>query len=691
MAEPWEPARLGTSYSFGRPFVDKPSFEGLPSESVSVARASLLAAARAAADWERVELLFERNWFGPCACLRRLWSLEDFDMDLTECGSVDANTPIRSASHARRPFLRLFGALRSQPTPKPQPTSHWMRPVSHNVPDEDLLYGVAVAPVPEPAFVSNGTAQDLSPRKAVPVPRRIAGSSNESGDDGPLPPVPVIDPSEKTVLLPAGPLPAQPTAPAQAAAKDLATGPFGPQLGTWADRQYRLLDPVPERSEFGPGSTSGTSGNSPSTRLVNAGAAGSGGGSGNSIQTSSQGYVASHSLSDPLHKQKQEHQLSHANHEVQKCTLHDAGGQGQEYEDQSARGALLSSRQPFETVANGGLQDHDVAQRLQGTVPNDADVRQVDTEALIQEAAWRWRFTRRWQAEQTRTGPDEASCTSRDQMEEALAYLQATNATTTVSMQIANVSRRGRGDRSMDGSLPMTGTLGTLGAAASTLGGDWPLAACGSGSGSFTSGPRILGRQASGELLAASREVASMNKRAAAVLKQQIDCEEEAQIRVQQSIGKGLPWVGSYVPIVQIDEWGSFRFLMLKLRDQPARGGTERQRILIRGHNYGSEGRLMEECNREILSIAEKHELAFEVPTCMGGGVMEWRRDRDRHLHLHSGFVMDRALPLPPAAGAMVAGNGNGNRPASATDLLNLAAALARQSFPPTYKVTVLS
>ncbi|GLI64641.1 hypothetical protein VaNZ11_007953 [Volvox africanus] len=708
MAEPWEPARLGTSYSFGRPFVDKPSFEGLSSESVSLARVSLLAAARAADDWERVELLFERNWFGPCACLRRLWSLEEPDeflglyADLTGTGPVDDNTLTRSASHARRPFLRLFGALRSQPSPKPQPASHWIQPVSNNVPDLDLLYGVAVAPVPEPAFVSNGTSQDLSPRKAVPVPRRIAGSAKESGDDGLLPPAPPIDPSEGTVPLPAGPLPAQPTAPAQAAAKDLATDPLGSQLGTWANRQYRLLDPVLERSEFGPGSTSGTCGNSPSIRPANGGAAGSGGGSGSSIQTSSQGHTVSYSLSDPLHKQKQEHQQSHPNHDVQKYTLHDGGGQGQEYEDQIGTGALPSGRQTFETATNGGLQDRDVTPQLQRTVPIDAAVRQVDTEALIQEAAWRWRFTRRWQAEQARTEPDQASLTtSRDQMEEALAYLQATNSTTTVSMQIANVSSRGsgshhsggRGGMSMDGSLPMTGMVGTLGAAASTLGGDWPLAACGSGSGSFTSGPRILGRQASGELLAASREVASLNRRAAAVLQQQLDCELRAERRVQESLGQGLPWVGNYIPIVQIDEWGSFRFLMLKLRDQSARGGAERQRILIRGHNYGSEGRLMEECNREILNLAEKHDLAFEAPTCMGGGVMEWRRDRDRHLHLHSGFVMDRALPLPLAAGAMLAGNGNGNgnRPASAMDLLNLAAALARQSFPPTYKVTVLS
>lgn len=77
--------------------------------------------------------------------------------------------------------------------------------------------------------------------------------------------------------------------------------------------------------------------------------------------------------------------------------------------------------------------------------------------------------------------------------------------------------------------------------------------------------------------------------------------------RVQESLAQGPLWVGAFINIVQIDEWGSFRFLMLKLRDQSSRtgpvlgpGGAERQRILLRGHNYGSEGQLVEETNREV-------------------------------------------------------------------------------------------
>lgn len=65
---------------------------------------------------------------------------------------------------------------------------------------------------------------------------------------------------------------------------------------------------------------------------------------------------------------------------------------------------------------------------------------------------------------------------------------------------------------------------------------------------------------------------------------------------------------------------------------------------------------------------------ALEV---MGGGVMEWRRDRDRHVHLHSGFLA--AGGMPGAAG----------KPGSAAELLNLAAVLTQQSLPVTHKVTI--
>lgn len=60
----------------------------------------------------------------------------------------------------------------------------------------------------------------------------------------------------------------------------------------------------------------------------------------------------------------------------------------------------------------------------------------------------------------------------------------------------------------------------------------------------------------------------------------------------------------------------------------------------------------------------------------MGGGVMEWRRDRDRHLRIHSGFVGPQA-----PSGVSV--------PAAVAELLSLAAVLTKQSLPTHFHVTI--
>lgn len=66
--------------------------------------------------------------------------------------------------------------------------------------------------------------------------------------------------------------------------------------------------------------------------------------------------------------------------------------------------------------------------------------------------------------------------------------------------------------------------------------------------------------------------------------------------------------------------------------------------------------------------------MPFDLIEVMGGGVMEWRRDRDRHLHIHSGFITG-------AAGV--------GKPATSTELLKLASVLTKQSLQINFKVTI--
>jgi hypothetical protein len=84
----------------------------------------------------------------------------------------------------------------------------------------------------------------------------------------------------------------------------------------------------------------------------------------------------------------------------------------------------------------------------------------------------------------------------------------------------------------------------------------------------------------------------------------------------------------------------------------------------------------------QVLALCQRHGLPFEALSLMGGGVMEWRRDRERHCNLQSGFVVDRVLP----------GAAPGQpRTACAADLLHLAASLLRQYLPPTHCIKVIA
>ncbi|GFR49603.1 hypothetical protein Agub_g11673 [Astrephomene gubernaculifera] len=767
----WVNGPAAGSY-YGRSAAIKDSFESISPSALIQARSSPVASELAEANWEVVESLFERNWFGPCNCCDCAWGAlrfsRSYEAGLTEAlaphAAAGVSAPRAVASTASSSSQSCFPAFLTRPRRVPEPPSFEPPTQMDGIPDTPVLYGAAAAPAPVPPFTALAP-KGSSPPKAVPVPRR---ADNVDVSDNALPPA--LDGSEP---VPAA-APAQPALLEYPAAGAGASGcttqgtDIVPQLGTWADRQYRLLDSVPERGDNGLASGSGASERSSSIAArspvasVGRGAAmllrpphgpgqnsssACGSGSGECVTGGSGSSAAGRDPSaSPIlfnASMPSQDRSSHMDGQVTPngvaCGYTGGGGgcvgngcsgtaladlaeQGRRRPGQEAllrSGGYLQapedSSASHSTAVNHHHHNHNHhQQQQQGAAPTAAQQPSQqqqpppqDTEALIQEAAWRWRFTRRWQAEQARTEPERAGSLTTDQMDEALAYLNATGATTTTSVSVQIGAHAGRGAHnrgrggpgagaSTEGSLLVQSLLGgTLGGGPSTLGGEWPLGAC-SGSGSFTSGPRILGRQGSGELLAASREVASLNRRAVVALQQQLECELQADRRVQESLAQGPPWVGHLIPVVQIDEWGSFRFLMLKLQDRSGRAaGSERQRILIRGHNYCSEGQLVEECNREILSLSQKHAVPMETPTVMGGGVMEWRRDRDRHLHLHSGFVMDRSLPAAAmglgGAGMAGAAAAAAGRPASAMDLLNLAAAVVRQSFPPTYKITVLT
>ncbi len=197
--------------------------------------------------------------------------------------------------------------------------------------------------------------------------------------------------------------------------------------------------------------------------------------------------------------------------------------------------------------------------------------------------------------------------------------------------------------------------------------------------------------------------------------------------------GCGEAWVGAFLNVVEVDEWGSFRFVLLRLRDR-----NGRHKFLVRGHNYASDAQLLGAAHKQVgrwyvpagsepmgSKLTACHLLLFLMPSpqycaralqtlyaetitlchvsfhtasvtsaptpqmlmaagannvtpealeSCGGGTMEWRRDRDRHLSIHSGYVQ----PHSTATGAM-----------TAMEVMNLACVLTKQHLPMHYKVTV--
>lgn len=203
-----------------------------------------------------------------------------------------------------------------------------------------------------------------------------------------------------------------------------------------------------------------------------------------------------------------------------------------------------------------------------------------------QAAAWRWRFARKWHAEQQRViDPENASCS--DKVEDALQFLQAGGGAGW------NLQSRGLARTvSTDLSGSVVHSIGTFGNG-SLLGQE--LLLDGSYTYSLTAGS--LARVSGSEVLQATREMNSMNRRAANLLQQQVELERQAAER-WSNVATADNWIANRLDVVEIDDWGTFKFLVLRVR-----GMNDKQRILIRGRNGCTEANVIEATNRKVRVI----------------------------------------------------------------------------------------
>lgn len=93
----------------------------------------------------------------------------------------------------------------------------------------------------------------------------------------------------------------------------------------------------------------------------------------------------------------------------------------------------------------------------------------------------------------------------------------------------------------------------------------------------------------------ATREVNSLNRRAANLLEQQLKLEAAAEERWKVALPNEDRWLGCFLPAVEIDEWGTFKFLVCRLR-----GRAGKQRICVRGRNYCTQTQIMDDVSRKV-------------------------------------------------------------------------------------------
>jgi hypothetical protein len=57
----------------------------------------------------------------------------------------------------------------------------------------------------------------------------------------------------------------------------------------------------------------------------------------------------------------------------------------------------------------------------------------------------------------------------------------------------------------------------------------------------------------------------------------------------------GELWVGALLESAEVDDWGKYKFLLLRLRDRAGR-----QKLLVRGSNYASDAKIVEGLHRQV-------------------------------------------------------------------------------------------
>jgi hypothetical protein len=345
-----------------------------------------------------------------------------------------------------------------------------------------------------------------------------------------------------------------------------------------------------------------------------------------------------------------------------------------------------------ETVLANGINLDRGGLRNFGTRSCDSGGSQKSNDSEEQmNLAWRWRFTRKWEAEQRRAlnGGDPLEEGADDDLD-ALRYVQACGVG--LDLQVTKPRRpsqsrnicvggHGRQHRMANGShaglvvapLHSSASMSTMQfeVDASYIGSDL-LGHEDSGILHSTPTPIAETPDAESTSAPATRDILSVAFRGKELMEAQKEIEKAAMARWEQieRACSGSVWAGANLTAVEIDMYGRFIYVLLRVYEPTSGSNTGRQRFLVRGHQGSTPKELMEIVVRQIAGVCASQGLPIPMVDMVGLGVLEWRQDTDRHVVLSSAD----ALTINQYKGL----NGNDYT----VDVSGLAASLVRQSLP---------
>lgn len=270
-----------------------------------------------------------------------------------------------------------------------------------------------------------------------------------------------------------------------------------------------------------------------------------------------------------------------------------------------------------------------------------------EDESKVVEAAWRWRFGRRWVQEQAQQfDPEDAE----EEWDDALKYLEACgpgfNLIARTSSEFGPESRLAR-THSLVSQDSGSKSLNTL------LLDDQSYSHC-------ESALRDAAKQDG------NQGVVAIAKKANDLYKQQQEIQKKADQRWEGAAQCGTAWLGHALDPVRIEVAGKFTFVLVKMEN---RQGSSR--LLVRGRYGCSQAVLMHDFDKEMAEKAAVKKLPPVSISLLGSGVMHWSKDKQIDV-IHGSIAVGRDGSVRTKA-----------------DVAHVAGALIRSALPMNYHITV--